>query len=371
MSDSSNEPKLVIPPAKAPVEPPVAIAPVEDVSTQALSEALQSSFHIVRLLMVILVVLFFGSGMFTVEPNEVAVRLRFGKPMGTGADQLLKPGWHWAFPKPIDEVVKIPVGRSHSVTSTVGWYYNPPDMEAKGIEPQGRGSLMPGVDGYILTGDGNIIHVKATLTYRISDPLSYAFNFMTASNVLQNVLDNAIIYAGSQFTADGAIYKDHSGYQELVMNRVNKEIDRLKLGVTVEPREVLAKAPLDVRPAFDEVLNAQQTARTKVSEAEAYAVGQTNRAAADATVIFNEGLSSSNRLVQTVAAEAQSFSDQLPYYMANPALFRQRLVSETMARIMTNAQDKFFVPQRADARPRELRLLLNPEPPKATRFGQP
>ena len=29
-------------------------------------------------------------------------------------------------------------------------------------------SLRPGVDGYTLTGDGNIIHVRVTLKYRLS-----------------------------------------------------------------------------------------------------------------------------------------------------------------------------------------------------------
>jgi hypothetical protein len=31
---------------------------------------------------------------------------------------------------------------------------------------------------------------------------------------------------------------------------------------------------------------------------------------------------------------------------------------------MTNAQEKFFLPARADGKPRELRLQLNREPPK-------
>ena len=80
---------------------------MEDSSTRALSDALSSSFKIVKVLMVALVVIFLGSGIFTVEPNEVAVVLRFGKPVGSGADQVLQQGLHWSFPSPIDEIVTV------------------------------------------------------------------------------------------------------------------------------------------------------------------------------------------------------------------------------------------------------------------------
>ena len=35
-----------------------------------------------------------------------------------------------------------------------------------------------------------------------------------------------------------------------------------------------------------------------------------------------------------------------------------------MGRVLTNAQDKIFLAESADGKPKELRLLLNREPPK-------
>ena len=62
-------------------------APVtpEDAGSQALAEALGSSFAIVKVVMVLMVVIFFCSGFFTVGPQEKAVILRFGKLVGEGA----------------------------------------------------------------------------------------------------------------------------------------------------------------------------------------------------------------------------------------------------------------------------------------------
>src|SRR5207249_4978338 len=68
-------------------EPEVA----EDAGTQALSEALRSSFVIVKVLMVGLVIVFMCSGVFTVPSQKKAIILRFGKPVGIGEKMLLEP----------------------------------------------------------------------------------------------------------------------------------------------------------------------------------------------------------------------------------------------------------------------------------------
>ena len=82
--------------------------------------------------MLLLVIAFFGSGFFTVGPQEKAVILRFGKPVGEGQKTLLASGLHWSFPYPIDEVVRIPITEIQKVTSTVGWYATTPEKELGG-----------------------------------------------------------------------------------------------------------------------------------------------------------------------------------------------------------------------------------------------
>jgi membrane protease subunit HflK len=358
ISHPGNEPGP--PPSKKPAPPP---SPVEDASAQALSEALRSSFNIVKFLMAGLVIAFIASGIFTVKPNQIAIKLRFGKPLGAGSERLLKPGLHWAFPYPIDEIVYVPVGESHTVTSTAGWYFQTAQEEAVDAEPQPKGTLQPGVDGYTLTGDGDIIHARATLTYRITDPISYVFDFADVTNLLQHVLDNALFYASARFAADDALYGHNKlVFQEAVLNRVNETIDKLKLGVAVEPREVRTSPPADVKKAFDGVLDAQQEGNIKIQQAESYARGATNKAVGEAFVITRDGLTRSNSIVQTVAAEAKSFNDLLPRYQSDPDLFTQRLLAETIQRVMTNAQFKQYLPDRPDGKPWELRLQLGKEP---------
>jgi modulator of FtsH protease HflK len=352
------------PPGPPPPEP----AMVEDSGAQALAEALRSSFGIVKFFMVLLVAAFVFSGLFTVAPNEVAVLLRFGRPVGVGLEQLRQPGLHWKLPYPIDEVVFIPVGETRTVTSTTGWYAITPEQEiAGGIRPEEAGNtLIPGVDGYALANDGNIIHVRATVNYRISDPLRYAFEFVQPTNLLQHVLDNALLYAARQFNADQALYQRRDMFRETVARRLRDSVELLQLGVELDPREVRIDPPLYVQRAFNEVIESQQRRDTRIREAETYARGVTNRAIGEASAVVQNGLTRSNTLVQAVATDATNFMGLLPSWQSNPRLLHERLLAETSQRVLTNAAMKVYLPARADGRPRELRLQLSRdiEPPR-------
>ena len=348
-----------------PAEEPVAVVPVEDTGTRALSDALESSFKLLKLLMALLVVIFFLSGVFQVKQNEVAVILRFGKPVGDSvAEQVRKSGLHFAFPYPIDEVVKIPLGQSQTIASTAGWpAVNP--LEKIGAEAAPTGdSLRPGIDGYTLTQDGNIIHVRAEIKYSVNDPVAYEFNFESAKELLQNALNNSIIYASAHFSADAALYKEKTAFKEKVELRLKQLVDTGSLGIKLEPINVETSAPRSVRAAFDAVLESEQERGRKISEAQGDANKITLEAVGEAQAVVSGGISRSNMLVQVVSTEARYFLDQLPHYKADPELFRQRLLIEKMGVILTNAQDKFYIPSRADGQTRELRLQLNPEPKK-------
>ena len=147
MSDDEKQtPAVESPVEKAPAPsetpPPAGVEVMDDARTRALTEALQSSFKVIRVIMVILAVAFLGSGITTVENNKQALHLQFGEYKET-----LSPGLHWAWPYPIDEIVQIPVNENRTITSDVGWRTE--DEET----PQASTQFNPTYDGYTLTGD--------------------------------------------------------------------------------------------------------------------------------------------------------------------------------------------------------------------------
>ena len=86
------------------------------------------------------------------------------------------------------------------------------------------------------------------------------------------------------------------------------------------------------------------------------------KAEGEAAAIRAGGIVASNSLVLAVSSEAKFFRDQLPYYRQDPALFRERLRLDSVAQVLTNSTDKYFLPERADGQRRELRIQLNREP---------
>jgi membrane protease subunit HflK len=238
--------------------------------------------------------------------------------------------------------------------------------------------LNPAQEGYVLTADGNIIHVKGELRYRIAEPgLDYAFNFADvpnavlnafsgASNAVLNAFNNALIYASATYTADDALSRDVGGFRERVRLQLERTITEQKLGIAVDQIDVQASAPLKLREAFAAVSEAEARRGKTLLDARSAANETLSKAQGEAAIRLAAGESDKTRMVQFVAAEASRFSSLLPEYHKNPVLFRNLRQSETLQRVFANPQvEKFLVPRRDG---QEIRLQLNREPEKLKTF---
>jgi len=342
-------------------EHPVPVTP-EDAGSQALAEALHSSFAIVKVVMVLMVLAFFSSGFFTVGPQEKAVILRFGRPVGEVDKILLNSGWYWSYPYPIDEVVKIPITEIQKVNSTVGWYATTAEQELSGEELPAGASLNPAVDGYVITADRNIIHTRATLYYHIENPINFVFDFVSASNAVQNALNNALLYSAAHFNVDDVLTRDVAGFRDAVLQRVSDLTELEQIGIVIDQCEVQSIPPRQLLDVFTRVTTARENRNKVLNDARSYENQVFSQSGAQASSITNAAAADRARYVQSITAEAKRFSDLLPKYESNPSLFAQVTLVQAMGPILTNVQDKILLPERADGKPRELRLMLNREP---------
>ncbi|MDP6793814.1 MAG: SPFH domain-containing protein [Verrucomicrobiota bacterium] len=342
---------------------------VEDARARALAEALQGSFKVIRVLMVVLTVAFLGSGITKVGSGEQALLLRFGefkRPLG--------PGLHFAWPNPIDRIVKVDVSKNVTITSDVGW------STAEGEEPQDGFSFDPNFDGYTLTGKGNTVHIKAVMNFSLEDSekaiKAYAFNFDDTAVFLQSALDNAVYHASANRSALDAEKRkmDSDGnrlgktLEEDIRNRVKKVVNEAhELPIKVNSLTLSFQVPEGVKSAYLEFGDAETKRNEKVVKAQTEAGSIVTKAEGDAKVIQSGGETTKRRFLTTVEAEARSFTEQRPYYESNPELFRQRLLTGTMQRVLTNAVDVFYLSGR------QPRIWLNrtPEKPKLKEGGAP
>ena len=324
---------------------------VEDARTRALAEALQSSFKVVRVLMVVLAVAFLGSGITKVGPGEKGLLLRFG-----AYQRDLPPGLHFALPNPIETIEKVDVTKIMTITSDVGW--GPPDENG---DPEESSLFEPEYHGYTLTGNGNTVHIKAVMNYRLEDTgeatKAYAFKFDDVTDFLQSALDNAVYHVSANHSALDALKRTE--LEEDIRERFKKVVNEVhELPIVVDPIQLEVQVPGEVEPAFQAFGTSDTVSKTTISEAEKEAGKMVTNAEGQAKVIQSGGETIADRLLTLVEAEAKSFSEQRPYYESNPELFRQRLLTGTMQRVLTNAVDVFYLSGR------QPRIWLNRTPEK-------
>jgi modulator of FtsH protease HflK len=340
-----------------PITPP----PPEDAGSQALADALRSSFVIVQIIMVVLIIAFLASGMFTVGQNQRAIVLRLGKPVGEGDKALLMPGFHPGLPSPIDEVVRIPFTSLQTAESSVGWYLTPEERAQHVPPPPPMNGIDPATMTYALTSDTNILHVKATVRYKITNPVRYYFDFTDAAAFVTNALDNALLFAASQFPVDDILTRNRTGFLEAVTVRVQKLVDEEHLGVTLEtPLGLEVSPPLYLVEKFNAVDTANVKRDNARAQAETYATTTLAEARTTAASHTNDAQAARVRLVTMLDAQAQKFTNVIHGPYAHDHDFYLRFMQMTLLEsVYKHVQEIILEPH---VSPRELRVNLNREP---------
>ena len=330
---------------------------ISDPGTQALSEALRLSFRVLRGIMVLMVLAYLASGLFVVPQHERALVLRFGKVAGLGADRIKEPGLHWTWPRPFSEIVRVSTERVLTLDTRTFWYGRTTDFQ----DNAGPGdTLRPDQDGYVVTGDANLLHSRWALRYTVSDPYTYRFRFADAESVLREELDRAVVQVSARFEIDRALRTDLEAYRADVERVVRARLLTLNAGVRVQGVDVLAIAPPpQVAAAFDAVSQSAQERAQSISDAHAYAVRTANSADGDASRVRAEGETAGRARVSETTSRADAFTQIYPTWRANPEVVGSTLLQDGIRRALATVDQKYVVHRRADGQ--EIRLLLGPE----------
>ncbi len=260
------------PPEQTPAPPP----DTQDPAMKSLADALRVSFRLLSVLMVLFVVLFIATGFKSIQPQEAGIIKVFGRVV-----DVARPGFVYNWPFPIGEIQIVPTQEQRIVVDSF-WMDETPQDKLKSLSerrPRGEG-LRPGWDGYLLTGDRNLIHVKIDCTYRVQDALAVARNIQgrTAADLQERVrqlmrtmLCQAAIHAAATRTAD-AMQVDPLGFREDVHVEAQQLIDGL-LGVEpgqphgIRITQVLVPADGKIWPlAAYQAYEAAQSAKSEKQE---------------------------------------------------------------------------------------------------------
>lgn len=333
--------------------------------TGALFRALSVSFAVLRVLIVLLLIASVFSGSFTVKENEQALILRFGKIVGEPGHQLLDSGtWHWAWPEPIDKIVRIPVKKTVRIESSKFWFSE--EMMEEESYASDNAQLVPGRDGFLITGDSNIIHLKTAAFCRIADPIKYEFTVLKENRkkLLENTMNSAVLNVLATWKVKDALYLNVKRLESELQQEFEKRITNADIGLRVVDFIVESKsAPRAVVSSFTNVLEMALRKDTDINEAKTIAEATLTKAKSTASKLKSSANLYKARLVSSMKADAQYFQKILKEYKKDPqttTLTLYSIYSNTVSETMDQAGEKFILPANKGQNS-ELRLRLNRE----------
>lgn len=293
----------------------------------------QASFPgIGKILMIIAAVIIFQlvySSFYTIEPGKVGVILRFGQ-----YDRTAEPGLHFKLPY-IEELDKV-------------------DVQSVRKEEFGFRTVMPGkntvfnkqgfnVESLMLTGDKDVIDVTWIVQYIVSDPFNFLFK---VRNVPQAVHD------ASEMVTRRIVGNMDFDYilsnREILANTAKHELqavlNKLQCGVRILTMQLIDINPPDqVKPAFNEVNEADQDMKRLVNEAESTYNRIIPKAKGSAKQIVEEAKGYAAQRVNRAQGETARFDDIVNQYLKAPAVTRRRMYLEAMQDSLPNVSHVYVM----------------------------
>ncbi|WP_410012154.1 FtsH protease activity modulator HflK [Sodalis sp. C49] len=290
----------------------------------------------VGLAVLAVVIIWAGSGFYTIKEAERGVVTRFGK-----FDRLVQPGLNWK-PTFIDQVVAVNVESVRELAAS----------------------------GVMLTADENVVRVEMNVQYRVTDPERYLFSVTNADDSLRQATDSALRGVIGKYTMDRILTEGRTVVRSDTQRVLEETIRPYDMGITLlDVNFQAARPPEEVKAAFDDAIAARENEQQYIREAEAYANEVQPRANGQAQRILEEGRAYRTRTVLEAQGEVQRFAKLLPEYKAAPEITRERLYIDSMERLLSHTR-KILVNDKGGNNVMVLpldQLLRNPPAPDASR----
>jgi membrane protease subunit HflK len=213
-----------------------------------------------------------------------------------------------------------------------------------------------------LTGDENIIDIKAVVQYNIKDAPAYLYNVKYPPFLLVNeVLRSAITEIGGSMRVDEILTIGKERLQGLIKAKAQKILDAYESGlqlVGINLNKVYP--PEEVADAFRDVSNARQDKQKTINDTLGYRNTIIPRARGDAEKALRQGEAYKIDVINRSRGEAANFDQMLAEYEKNKKIYsadvtRYRLYLESMEIVLSRV--KKYMVNTANGGKVNLRLL--------------
>ena len=291
-----------------------------------------SLFGIIFLVMIVIAIVWAGTGFYTVGPDEQAVLRFFGKKSGTASG-----GLHWYYPAPIGKrnVVAVTTTRRLELGFRSG---------ADGFtvaQSMTNESLM-------ITADVNIVDVQAVIQYKISNLPNFLFNVddpgdadrgipagQPDGRTLRDIAESALRQVVGSRNIDDVLTTEKEQVQTDVLFIMRQLTQEYESGIDV--LQVLLQnvnPPLEVQSAFEDVVRAREDKERLINLAEAYQASEIPKAIGEAAKVTEAAEGFKTGRIARAQGEADGFEAILEGYLLSPDVTRQRLYLEAMEEVL-------------------------------------
>lgn len=270
----------------------------------------------IGLVIALVVLVWLGSGFFIVQEGQQGVVMTFGRFSHT-----VGAGFQWRAPYPFQsqEVVNMTQLRSIDVGSNTV-------MQATGLR-----------DSSMLTQDENIVDIRFTVQYRLSDAKQYLFENRSSDEAVLQAAESAVREIVGNSTMDSVLYEQRDAIAAELVKSIQAQLNKVKAGVTVANVNVQSvQAPEQVQAAFDDAFKAGADRERLKNEGQAYANDVIPKAQGTSARLREEAAGYAARVVAQAEGDAQRFKSVLAEYQKAPGVTRDRLYIDTMQQVYAN-----------------------------------
>jgi modulator of FtsH protease HflK len=287
-------------------------APVVGVEREA-----HAPHRLPRILLVVLA-LWFLSGIYLIQADQQAVVTRFG----AVTEPRVHPGLHYALPWPVDSVFKLKVQQTRRLA--IG-----------GDLPDGvLGRTQPNASQFI-TGDQNIVNINVVVQYSVSEPAQFLFHSQDVPAAIGAVIESELARRIAHAQVDDVLTTGKVAIQNGVREAAQHGIDAYRTGVVLASVNIdSVTPPAEAADAFRDVASARADAIRTVNESQGYANDLLPRARGEAAQLLESAHAYKESKVNIAAGDASRFTQIAAEYAKAPKVTADRTYIEAMEQIL-------------------------------------
>jgi Cu+-exporting ATPase len=252
----------------------------------------------------LLLVFYALSGLTLVRPDEVAVARRWGRPV-----EDLGPGLYWRWPWPVEDTLRV---SQRIRTVEVGFRLKPDKKAPTTLSWSAtHGDGKEPVEATMITGDGNLVELQATVRYKVIDPHVYLFKVRDPDEIIRASAESVMrgMVAGRPFLELLTVNRSEFQREALArLDRLCKEYGSAGLGVAFDGLAIKdLHPPTDVVQSYYEVTRAMEDHDRRINEAKRDAFRKIKAAEAESQKVIRQARAVKVEKVQKAEAELTTF----------------------------------------------------------------